>query len=554
MSTSRPSNALAWFLAACIVLVGAILRFVDLDTNPPGLWQDEASTGLDAYLIWTTGRDRANALFPIISRSFGDYPLAGYRYLTAPIVGLFGLTIGNERLLAAITGTMMVIVTGLVARRAFGPRVGLFALASAAFCPTWLHFSRYGSEAILLPFSLIGAFGLFELAKERRWALYPAATMLAFSAYTYHAVKLILPLWTLAFLIYQWPFIKQLWREERRHLFATVILFAALVAPSVHAAVTAGGMARGRTVLAWYHYDGWRLIRVILNNYLNYFDLAMLFVRGGPAVAQSIPGIGLWNLIELPFILIGLFTIGQGGPQRRLLVFVAFWFVLGPLPGGVTYEAQNIGRVIAWLPAPQIISGIGTARVIGWAIDKDHRDRLRASRAVFLAIFLIGWIATAGQVVYLTLVRYPATTERDWQFEISRAMLCAKDKRVDEQLVVSPNFQASEVFARFHYWDLNPDEDGRPQWVFGNRNRVEPGELYVTPRTKNLPIGKMVCEIKNSSTNETRAYVFAGLPETRVVGPTQPMVKPLPRPKLGITPRPKPLQPVKLTATSTTEK
>ena len=64
-------------------------------------------------------------------------------------------------------------------------------------------FSRCGSEAILLPLFLLLGFALFEL--QRVYLLLFGAISLAASAYTYHAVKLVLPLWILGWLVFQRP-------------------------------------------------------------------------------------------------------------------------------------------------------------------------------------------------------------------------------------------------------------------------------------------------------------------------------------------------------------
>src|SRR5688572_12056232 len=106
--------------ALLLFLLGALIRLIGLDDNPPGLWQDEASTGVDALLLWTTGKDRAGVSFPIIARSFGDYPLALYRYLDALVVGLFGLSVATERIVASITGTIMIAVSALLVKRKLG--------------------------------------------------------------------------------------------------------------------------------------------------------------------------------------------------------------------------------------------------------------------------------------------------------------------------------------------------------------------------------------------------------------------------------------------------
>jgi 4-amino-4-deoxy-L-arabinose transferase-like glycosyltransferase len=525
-------------LVVILLFAAAWIRFVDLGTNPPGFWQDEASTGLDAYLIWTTGYDRAQTFLPIISKSFGDYPLAGYRYLTAPIVGLFGLSIAHERLTAAVFGFLMVLVCFLLVRRRVDIKTAIFTLVSCAVCPTWVHFSRYGSEAILLPFCLITGFALFELGKEKPWALWLGALSLGGAAYTYHAVKLVLPLWMAAFLIYHAPLIKKLWRDQKQHLVGPALLFAICILPSVSLALTTEGMARGRTVLAWHHFSGWKLTRVILNNYLSYFDLGLLFVRGGPAVAQSIPGIGLWNLIELPFVLLGLYKIFLPSPHRRFYFFILFWFLLGPLPGGVTYETENIGRVIAWLPAPQIISAIGMSHLFDLRPKTHtlHRYLLPASGFLFVA----AWLATYAQVFFLTLSHYPKATKRDWQFEISRVLECAKSKRKDEDIIVSPHLHAAGTFAHFHFYDLKPKDPKKDRaWKIAHRRKVNTGELYVTPAKGAPPQGKRICTITLNA--KDLAYVYAAHPSKMPEAPMNAITGPAPTaitPKLKIKTKP----------------
>src|SRR5688572_27096879 len=173
--------------AALLFLLGALLRLIDLDDNPPGLWQDEASTGVDAFLLWTTGKDRAGVSLPIIARSFGDYPLALYRYLDAPIVGLFGLSVASQRIVAAITGSLMIAFGALVVRRRLDGETALCFLITAGLCPTWIHFSRYGSEAILMPAALVFGWLAIELGSDpkRRWLLWIGALSFGACAYTY---------------------------------------------------------------------------------------------------------------------------------------------------------------------------------------------------------------------------------------------------------------------------------------------------------------------------------------------------------------------------------
>jgi hypothetical protein len=495
--SSRTTRIALLVLAAIILVTAAVLRMSGIGTNPPGLWQDEASTGFDAYLLWTTGRDRAGKLLPVIAQSFGDFPLAGYRYLSAPIVGLFGLEVATERAVASITGTLMVAATGFFAWRVFGRAAAIGVMLSAAFTPMWIHFSRYGSEAILLPFCLIFGAGLIELGKkpEYRRALWAGAAVLAFSAYTYHAVKMILPLWMIGFLIYHWPLIKELWEKERKQLYITAAIFTVLVLPSLITALTPGGMARGKVVMAWHHYNGWNLYHSVLRQYLGYFEPAMVFIRGGPHLSQSVPGVGIWCLLDLPLMIFGLATMARGG--NRAFGFIFYWLLIGPLPGGMTYETQNIGRAIAWLPAPQLISGIGFAAILGWAWQKRGIKLAAPIAAVIGAL----WITTAVIQFNLTLKQYPKRAEREFQYEISNTLRCARQHwKNNEKLIVQPALIGNEVvetFVGFFFSDLFPTKPRGQYWDYGARTVVGPGELYVM-KPGPAPKGKKLCEVKMS--------------------------------------------------------
>ena len=505
-----------WTVVVLFFVIGALIRAVNLESNPPGLWQDEASTGLDAWLIWHTGRDRTGTLLPLIFRSFGDYPLGLYRYLTAPVVGLAGLTIGNQRVVASLFGTLLIAATAVLTRICTDDRRATAVIITGALCPTWILFSRYGSEAILLPATL--TFGWLGIeygvrAPGRHWAIWLGAVSLGLSAYTYHAVKLVLPLWMIGFLVYQWPSIQRMWAKGRAHFIGPAILFAAIVLPSAVLAFSNAGQARGRTVLAWYHHSGGALVRAIAHNYLSYFDPAMLFIRGGPTFAQSIPGLGMWNFIELPLIIIGLAVAFRAPATRRFYGFVLFLFLLGPLPGGVTYEAQNMGRAIAWLPAPQILSATGLAAVFGWALTKAKDTGLRRVQGLTtIGLLAVGWVWTTVVVALLTLVHYPRLAEREWQFEVSRALQCAKYARDGERIIISRAFPMPALFARFHLADeLLVADKAASVWRLGDRKQVGPGELYLVPARQPQPDKlEPICTVAYSSGRRPAAYVYRG--------------------------------------------
>ena len=59
------ANRYIFTLLLAIVALGAILRFYDLASNPPGFYTDEASIGFNAYTILTRGKEEDGGFFAI---------------------------------------------------------------------------------------------------------------------------------------------------------------------------------------------------------------------------------------------------------------------------------------------------------------------------------------------------------------------------------------------------------------------------------------------------------------------------------------------------------
>jgi hypothetical protein len=66
---------------------------VNLQTNPTGIFVDEASHGLEATSILKTGKDTHDVLFPVFFQAIQDYKDPVFIYSLVPVVALLGSTI-----------------------------------------------------------------------------------------------------------------------------------------------------------------------------------------------------------------------------------------------------------------------------------------------------------------------------------------------------------------------------------------------------------------------------------------------------------------------------
>ena len=97
-------------LLTLILIIAVLLRIWNLSHNPAGFFVDEASTGLNAYKILTTGKDTHDKPFPVIFEAVGDYRDPVLIYSAVPFIALFGLNEFSVRLVSAFYGIAAVII------------------------------------------------------------------------------------------------------------------------------------------------------------------------------------------------------------------------------------------------------------------------------------------------------------------------------------------------------------------------------------------------------------------------------------------------------------
>jgi hypothetical protein len=180
-------------LAMLMILIGAGLRLVLLGQSPPGLNQDEASAGYEAWALLHYGIDRNGSALPVLFISWGSGQNVLYSYLSIPFIALFGLNEWSVRLLSALAGIASLPVFYLLAKKLRDGRFALLALLTLAFNPWHIMLSRWALESNLLPFFLLLGIYLLVLAGERPRLLPVSAAVFALSLYSYGTAFLFLP-------------------------------------------------------------------------------------------------------------------------------------------------------------------------------------------------------------------------------------------------------------------------------------------------------------------------------------------------------------------------
>ena len=184
-----------FFLA--ILLLGIFARVWEFRSLPPGLNQDEASIGVEAYSLLHYGVDRHNQSFPVYFIAWGSGQNTLYGYLLVPFIWLFGLSPTVVRLPMLFLGIATLVLVYLTARRLWNELFGLLSMFFLAISPWHILLSRWGLEANLLPFTFLVGFTSLLYSKDKPKLFYIAMLFFALSFYSYGTAYVVVPLFIL---------------------------------------------------------------------------------------------------------------------------------------------------------------------------------------------------------------------------------------------------------------------------------------------------------------------------------------------------------------------
>lgn len=380
-----------------ILLGGFFLRVYDLGKFPVSVSWDEAAIGYNAYSVLKTGKDEYGARLPLLFKSFSDYKLPGYIYTTSLSTAFFGLNAFAVRLPSAVFGTLTILALYFLVAEAFRKKgyetLPLLASGILAISPWHLQFSRGGFEANGQLFFLTVAYWLFLRALRRPKSYLLGAIFLALSFYFYYTTRVLTPLLGLAFF---GLFRRQLWQQKKTVILAGVV-FLLVITPLIpgllgksnnrisQVAIFNDGAANIPYVQALARHPDSLLAKIIYNrrlvyahNFLeNYFrnnSLEYFFVSGDLYPRHDVVGMGVLYLWELPFLLVGLFTLLRWPDRKKW--FIVAWLVFGAVPASLTTGAPHALRTLSTLPVFSLLTALGLVAVFKELLVKHYRLRL----------------------------------------------------------------------------------------------------------------------------------------------------------------------------------
>lgn len=420
-----------------ILIIALFLRFYKLGEVPYGFYQDESAIGYNAFSIIKTGQDEHALPFPLYFKSFGDYKLPVYIYLTAFSIKLFGLTEFAVRFPSALFSFLTIpafylFILALTKKQ----NLATFATALLAINPWHLHYGRATFEvSICLFFFVLGGLLLHKAFTRQKIGTFFFGTLcFVISLYSYNITRLLAPALFILFLIF---YREQIKTVQKREIFVTMAVSFGLLVPFLVTLLQSGGTQSAlgtflfssaavkapllefrsylidmptiftKTFFNMFTMTVWQYIQHVVS----YLSVPFFFISGSNHGNHGIGNVGQFYLFELPLIMLGLYKIILG--KISWGYFLLLWAALTIIVASLTREAPHATRSF-FLIAPFIaFCALGALTLWSWIQTlKNATFRLGV---IILAVVFVGY----NLLYYFTsyYVRFPAAYAKAWRSE-----------------------------------------------------------------------------------------------------------------------------------------
>lgn len=454
-SIKRPS--IFTFLLWTIVLFSFFLRLFKVDHSPHDLYVDEVAIGYNAYSVLTTGKDEHGIFLPLFFKSFGEYKLPVYIYLTAFSEFIWGKNAFAVRMPSVILGTVTIVIFILLLRLlTYSNRFSLLGGLLLAISPWHLQFSRAGFEANAALFFLVTGILLFLLATQKgsRRLLFASISFFIFSLYSYYSALVVS---SLLILFISWLYRYQLVEilRKRYSLFFCFCLFIFLLPFIIHILSSQGLVrAKSETFLTeikpkvddFFQHPIPITAGSFARNYLSYFSLDFLFFSGDQIGRHSVREMGMNYIWQLPFFIIGIIEAIRNRKKADNLFFI--WLLVVPLAASFTRPNPHALRSLP-LVIPVILF---TTRGIcsSWI-----RIKTQAIWLKVLACFIIFYFSF--HYLHIYYVHYPKKASPDWSGGYKEAIeYIIQNSFKYEKVAITEEMGLGYIFLYF-YGPITPE-------------------------------------------------------------------------------------------------
>ena len=392
--------------------------------SPPCFNSDEAAFSYNAYSILKTGKDEYGTFLPLRLKSFGDYKMPLFSYLSVPFIALFGLNEMGARSPNAFLSLLFPLAVFFLAKELFNKnRVALIAAFFSAVSLGLHIISRQTHEAYLAALlTTTTLFFLLRFLKKKNMMgglLFSLSLLLML--FSYHPGRLFAALFFVSAAIY---FIQTKQLKKNIGVLALIVFVVGLFSVSdviykperlknllffsnpgtqlkVQELKTEGGIR--------YLYHPLLIgTKDIFFEHISYFSPQFLLQNGDGNDRFGYKGMGLITPIEYFLFLAGIVLIFQKKEKWRfVLLFILFF---SPLSASLSWATQSLTRTLFLLVPVSILAAYAIV-----VIFQSVKKNVYFYFLVGVLICAFGYFAVSQWDFYLFHYPKRLTTIHAWQ-------------------------------------------------------------------------------------------------------------------------------------------
>lgn len=467
----KTTTGILFFL---IILVAFVLRMSLLGVVPPGLTNDEADIGYDAYSLLTTGKDQWGQVLPLTSfKGFGDYRLPLYTYLVVPVIAVFDLNAASVRIPSAIFGVISVALIYFLAKKLFQkqayPQIAAFAaMFFMAVSPWAVGLSRLGIESnVAITFFILGILCFLHISKGTKYLflsfIFFSITLYAYTSYTFLAPVSIIILWF---------FYRKDLSHVRKPFILGALLFILLITPLfviksasgvrvsqvsfINSTSSVGILSnlderRGSCnavvpsqICKLFENKPVVFTQTFISNYLNHFSASFLYINGTTTQFSILPFRSLFYVFELVFLLSGLIGFLRLRFKSGLVVITLL--LVAVIPDAITGDG-HYSRASSMMLFMFLIEGFGVGYL--WLALASFK-KIRLSVAAVL-VCLVVYFASSFVLSYFTYFPEYYSTYGQFGYEpLTKKMVDASKKYEEVYLSKVSNDTKQYIYYLFY--------------------------------------------------------------------------------------------------------
>lgn len=438
-------------LVVILVLVGISARIFLFGNVPPGLNQDEASMGSDAFSLLNYGMDRNGFHYPVYLVAWGSGQSVLYAYFTMPFIYLLGLNVVSIRLVNLIFGIVSLIIFYLLVQKVTNRPVALLSLFLLAISPWHVMMSRWALDANLFPSIFLIAVFLLASSFEDKRILPASLFFFALSFYAYATSFFIVPV----FLLIVFSYLMYHKKIDIKTLPTGLFIFTITALPiflfvvinhfkisSINAVLFSiprlTGTPRFFSLSSLFSSD---FLSTSIDNFINVIKI--IVTQNDGLIWNSIPEYGFIYLFSLPFLIIGFISLVRKNIAlkkfEKSFLFLA-WLMVSFLLGSLTNP--NINRINTIFIPLIFITAMGINYIT------------RNIKSLYLPIIIL-YLISFSMFSFNYFTVYPKETEQIFFESFGEAINFASEKQ-DSRIYVTEQVNMPYVYVLF-YQKINPE-------------------------------------------------------------------------------------------------